>query len=103
MKGAGGGAPSVVSETSTPLETIDRSVRTLAAEYGLTARETEMAVLLGRGHTLPHIAHELFISLDTARAHAKNIYRKLSIHKRQQLLDLIDGASSRSPEAPSEN
>ena len=36
------------------------------------------------------IAEELVISENTVRMHSKRIYAKLDIHKKQELLDLIE-------------
>ena len=36
------------------------------------------------------IAEELVISENTVRTHAKRIYAKLDIHKKQDLIDLVD-------------
>ncbi|MEE8716026.1 MAG: LuxR C-terminal-related transcriptional regulator [Coriobacteriales bacterium] len=60
------------------------------ARRGLTPREEQVATLLSRGYTLPRVAEELGISLDTVRAHSKAVYRKLGIHKKQELLDMVD-------------
>jgi DNA-binding CsgD family transcriptional regulator len=62
----------------------------LFVRRGLTPREEQVATLLSRGYTLPRVAEELGISLDTARAHSKAVYRKLGIHKKQELLDMVD-------------
>lgn len=43
-----------------------------------------------KGHTVSAIAGKLFISENTTRGHAKNIYKKLDIHSRQELVDLDD-------------
>jgi DNA-binding NarL/FixJ family response regulator len=53
----------------------------------LTAREQEVSKLLIKGDTYKQIAHSLFISPDTVRQHIKNIYRKLQINSRIQLIN----------------
>lgn len=61
------------------------------AEHGnLTPRESEILVLLGRGHGYAYIAEMLYISEATVRTHARNIYRKLDITSQEDLLGLID-------------
>lgn len=57
---------------------------------GLSPREMEVLSLLARGRNASYIARALCISLDTAKTHIKNIYRKLDIHTQQDLLDMID-------------
>lgn len=61
----------------------------LQERYGLTNREAEVAVLLAEGRNIPFIQKELVISKGTAQTHSRNIYRKLGIHHRQELIDLV--------------
>ena len=58
--------------------------------FGLSARETEVAELIARGNTVAHIAEVLFVSENTVRTHSKRIYTKLDIHKRQELIELVE-------------
>lgn len=58
--------------------------------YRLTAREAEIAELIARGNTVARIAEMLVVSENTVRTHSKRIYTKLDIHKKQELIDLID-------------
>ena len=62
----------------------------VAEEYGLTPRESEVIVLLAYGRTLSIIARDLQIAKGTARTHIENIYRKLDVHKQQELIDLVE-------------
>lgn len=62
----------------------------LAVENSLTAREREVLGYLVRGRSLPYIREVLFLSKNTVDTHAKNLYRKLEIHSRQELIDLIE-------------
>lgn len=70
---------------------LERAACSLRDAYGLTQRETDVAMLLARGNTMVQTAAELHVSLDTVRAHAKGLYRKLGIHKKQELVDRVDG------------
>lgn len=58
--------------------------------YRLSARETEVMELIARGNTVARIAEQLIVSENTIRTHSKRIYAKLDIHKRQELLELIE-------------
>ena len=49
---------------------------------GLTARETELLVLIAAGRTNQEIGDELHISLNTVERHVANIYRKLNVRGR---------------------
>ena len=62
--------------------------------FRLTAREAEILLLLGRGHTSSFVADELTVAESTVRSHRKNIYRKLDVHKQQELIDLLERESS---------
>ncbi len=79
----------VVPETNSML-----SREEVCAETGrkdkLTARETEVLSLISRGYGLNKIAETLYISLSTAQTHAKSLYRKMGVHSRQEIIDLID-------------
>ena len=58
--------------------------------FSLSAREAEVAELIARGNTVAHIAEVLFVSENTVRTHSKRIYTKLDIHKRQELIELVE-------------
>lgn len=62
----------------------------LAETCGLTAREREILGYLARGRSLPYIRETLILSKNTVSTHAKNLYKKLGIHSRQDLFDLIE-------------
>ena len=53
---------------------------------GLTSREMEMLKLLARGMVAKEIARTLEISEKTVRNHISNIYRKLEIYDRSQVV-----------------
>lgn len=55
----------------------------------LTPREVEVALLAGDGLDDAGIARRLFISPHTLKNHLKNIYRKLDVHSRTQLVSAI--------------
>lgn len=56
----------------------------------LTEREHEIAMLLSRGRTYKMIAEELFLSENTIKTHIKNIYSKLGIQRKADLVRLIN-------------
>lgn len=53
-----------------------------AGEAGLTARESEVVVLLARGLSNQEIAERLVVSTFTVRAHLRSIYGKLGVSSR---------------------
>ncbi|MGV8084118.1 MAG: response regulator transcription factor [Coriobacteriia bacterium] len=62
----------------------------VAAEHGLSPREEEVLVLLAKGHSMKHIEETLVITYHTAKSHANHIYKKLDVHSREELIELIE-------------
>lgn len=79
------GAP--VSIAAPDMETV---VDVVARRHGLSPREAQVCVLLGRGRNRQFVADELGISLETAKSHATSVYRKLGVHSQQELLDVLE-------------
>jgi LuxR family maltose regulon positive regulatory protein len=52
----------------------------------LSERELEVLQLIAEGLTNPEIAARLFLSLNTVKAHTRNIYGKLDVHSRTQAI-----------------
>ena len=61
----------------------------LAHTYGLTAREREVLGFLAHGHNGVYIGEELVISPNTVRTHIHNIYRKLDVTSREDILRIV--------------
>ncbi|MFG2082793.1 response regulator [Micromonospora tulbaghiae] len=67
----------------------DRAVRLLD---GLSEREREVAVLLGRGRTNAEISAELFMSVATVKAYVSRLLAKLDLNNRVQVALLVQDA-----------
>lgn len=93
--GAGGVRADVVGERPSLDEALDERCSRLAERGGLTEREGEILGFLARGRTKAHIAGVLFVSENTVRSHVRNIYAKLDVHTRQELIDLLEQEGSR--------
>lgn len=63
------------------------TLRSLAERYRLTPRETDVFVLIAEGNTLKHIADALVLSENTIKRHRTNVYQKLGVNSRQELID----------------
>ena len=61
----------------------------LQAHFKLTNREAEIVESIARGYTVSAIASHLSLSENTVRTHTKRLYTKLDIHKKQQLIELV--------------
>ena len=74
---------------------IGQACERLSSECGLTNREQEVLGMLARGHNGYHIRDELSLSYNTVKTHVQRIYRKLSVHSQQELIDLIENEASK--------
>lgn len=87
---AGGGSASEEETRRTQANRLRTACTKAAADHGLTARESEILLLLARGRTAATIAEMLVIAPSTAKAHLRNIYAKLEVHTQQELIDLVE-------------
>lgn len=62
----------------------------LAAEYRLSPRQTEIFILLAKGRNTQFIKDDLVLSSTTVKSHIYNIYQKMGIHSQQELLDMVE-------------
>lgn len=63
----------------------------LKESYALSDREIEVTELLVKGMSNQIIGESLHISINTVKTHIKNIYGKLSISNRLQLINVLSG------------
>ncbi|NLE24089.1 MAG: helix-turn-helix transcriptional regulator [Clostridiaceae bacterium] len=77
----------VISETPEQEQTV--SVGSAKEFSKLTERENQVAALLLYGKTYKKIAAELYISENTVKYYVKNIYSKLDIKNRSELIDIM--------------
>ncbi len=59
----------------------------LLAKTGISRREYEVLDLMARGMTNQEIADKLFISLNTVKTHAANLFVKLDAKRRTQAIE----------------
>ncbi|MEG2369292.1 MAG: helix-turn-helix transcriptional regulator [Raoultibacter sp.] len=69
---------------------ISKQCALLQQHYRLSAREAEVMELIVRGNSVVRIAEDLVVSENTIRTHSKRIYTKLAVHKKQELIDLVE-------------
>jgi DNA-binding CsgD family transcriptional regulator len=65
-------------------------VNRIAAEYKLSSRQKEIMELLVKGRDLNYITARFDISRSTAKTHISNLYRKMNVHSKQELIDLME-------------
>lgn len=61
----------------------------LSENYGITKREKEIILLLVKGESYKSIAEQLYISHSTVKTHIHNVYRKMDINSRHELVNMI--------------
>ena len=64
-------------------------VSDLAREHGLTDREEEVLQLMARKTPIAQMEESLFIARGTIKAHTGRIYKKLGVHSRGELFELL--------------
>lgn len=79
-------APEVIDERAR----FQARCEAIAAQYNLSKRETEVFLLVARGHSAARMAEDLYVSTGTVNSHIKSIYRKMGIHSKQELLDMVE-------------
>ena len=57
---------------------------TPSKDYGLTSRETQILKLITEGYSNNEIANQLFVSINTTKAHVASILQKLEVDDRLQ-------------------
>lgn len=76
-----------------PASTIEHAQRKIISSfsklYGLTNRESQVLELLVKGRSSTFIAKELYLSTNTVKSYSKNLYTKLEVHSKQELIDLF--------------
>ncbi len=85
---AANGFPLPGQET-TP-DSITTACKTMAREYHLTPRETEVFDMLAHGRNVSYMQQALTLSRNTIKTHVANVYSKLDVHSHQQLIDLVE-------------
>lgn len=68
------------------IETKEKNILEFFLEKGLTKREAEVAFGICRGFSNKEIAEELVISETTVKKHISNIFEKLDVKKREDII-----------------
>lgn len=86
-------APMPGEQSAAPTLDIDSlfRLRCLVAQkkYGISERELDVLVLLARGYSSSAIQEELCIASGTVNSHTRNIYAKLGVHSKAEVISLI--------------
>ena len=77
-------------KTRKAFKDMESTIVAVADRAGLSPREREVFSMLAHGRDTAYIQERLFISQGTVRSHRDRIYRKLNVHSKQELLDLVE-------------
>lgn len=82
-------------------------LRDVLIQKGLSNREAEVAELVSKGLSNKEVANQLFVTEKTVKFHLTNIYKKMSVKSRAQLivwclphLGFVDNEPQPAPQAP---
>nr|WP_276536226.1 helix-turn-helix transcriptional regulator [Adlercreutzia muris] len=67
----------------------------LARTWGLTRREQEVLVQLAQGRDLAFMEERFTLSRNTVKMHIRNVYAKLGVHGKQEVIDLVEATRHR--------
>lgn len=67
----------------------ERCCKEIARDFELSNREIDVLALLARGYSAARIQKELYIAAGTVNYHTRNIYGKLGVHSKQEVIDLM--------------
>ena len=76
----------------------ERACESIVQDFGLTERQAEVMLYLGKGKNARYIQEKLTISEHTAKSHIYAIFGKMGIHSQQELLDIVEERCSKERE-----
>lgn len=88
---------SLVDRLRTEEDSVEARCARAARAYELTRREEDMLKLLLEGRTRAEIARELFVSGNTVKTHIRNLYRKMGVTGKDELVETL--ASPKLPQS----
>ncbi|MBK9294010.1 MAG: helix-turn-helix transcriptional regulator [Oligoflexia bacterium] len=81
-------------------------LKDILTQKGLSHREAEVAELVSRGLSNKEVANQLFVTEKTVKFHLTNIYKKMSVKSRAQLIvwcmphmDFVGNQQQQAPQA----
>lgn len=95
---AGEAAPATSAPAPTERELRQAACRSIAEQAGLTQMEERALEYVSAGYTVARIAQERNVSENTVRTHTKGLYRKLDVHSKQQVIELVEAEMARTRE-----
>lgn len=68
----------------------ERRCRNLAEQAQLTPRESDILACLAQGRSTQYMAEKFTLSENTVKSHVRNVYQKLGVHSKQDVIDIIN-------------
>ncbi len=91
---ADGCVPEVIVFLNNVKRPLDIAPEFLCSTYGLTPAEARLAIAATAAGSLPDVARNVGVALNTAKSHLKQIYAKTGAASRSELVRLVMGFSS---------
>lgn len=66
------------------------AVKRVADRFSLTERERQTVLLITKGFTARKVAEEMVVAMSTVQGYCKSIYKKLGIHRKDELIEVIE-------------
>ncbi len=83
------GAATEARRERTEEERREAAIGELTSYHGLSAREASVIWLYAQGYSFGKVADQLGISKSTVQTHLRNSYRKLALHTKDDLVELV--------------
>jgi len=86
-----------------------KQIRTYLQERGLSKRESEVVILVVQGLTNKQVADQLCVAEKTVKFHLTNVYKRMKISRRSQIIwtlpmaQFIENAKDAEPPVPLQN
>ena len=93
--GAVQSVPANLVSASPYQDRLSKQCMLLQKQFKLSDREREIVEGLAHGNTVAGISELLGLSESTVRTHTRRLYAKLDVHKKQELLDLVQSFDPR--------
>lgn len=58
----------------------------------MSNREASTLLYLSLGYSVNRIAETLYITANTVATHSRSIYKKMDLHNKQEVIDIVDEA-----------
>ena len=68
----------------------DERCRMLSDQAQLTPRESDILRCLAQGRSTQYMAEKFTVSENTVKSHVKNVYQKLGVHSKQDVIDIVN-------------